>query len=307
MDLKHIETFICVFEECNITRAAMKLNIVQPAVSTQIRQLEAELGVSLFDRSTRGLAPTPAGRALYRLFEPVVSAFRGARKQAMQLSGNVVEDIRIGLSPYVSGVVLSAALQEFRLRFPSVKVHIEEQYSPTLIERVSAGDLDLAVTSLLAMPPNVHSVQLFEEDLVLVEKGTPADARPSRVNFSELATRGLILPKPNLGYRQVLEDAAEKAGVKLAVKLEITASEPLLELVAQGELATVIPKITAIRAAKHLPLRIRQIVNPSLKRKLWYVHRKDRPLSAALEEFVRTARMVLNEAAGADSPPTSTS
>jgi LysR family nitrogen assimilation transcriptional regulator len=298
MDLKHIETFICVFEECNITRAAMKLNIVQPAVSTQIRQLEAELGVSLFDRSTRGLAPTPAGRALYRLFEPVVSAFRGARKQAMQLSGNVVEDIRIGLSPYVSGVVLSAALQE---------LHIEEQYSPTLIERVSAGDLDLAVTSLLAMPPNVHSVQLFEEDLVLVEKGTPADARPSRVNFSELATRGLILPKPNLGYRQVLEDAAEKAGVKLAVKLEITASEPLLELVAQGELATVIPKITAIRAAKHLPLRIRQIVNPSLKRKLWYVHRKDRPLSAALEEFVRTARMVLNEAAGADSPPTSTS
>jgi DNA-binding transcriptional LysR family regulator len=150
-------------------------------------------------------------------------------------------------------------------------------------------------------------VQSFEEDLVLVDKATHADTRPSSVDFCELATLGLVLPKRNRGYRQVLDDALQKAGLKLAVKLEITASEPLLELVAQGELATVIPKITATRAAKHLPLRIREIVNPSLQRKLWYVHRKDRPLSAALEEFVRTARTVLNEAGGVDLPAASMS
>src|ERR1700694_3944252 len=103
MNFKHIETFLCVFEECNITRAASRLNIVQPAVSTQIRQLETELGISLFERSARGMAPTPAGRMLYRLFDPVVSGFRAAEQQALQMSGKSVEDIRIGVSPYLSG------------------------------------------------------------------------------------------------------------------------------------------------------------------------------------------------------------
>jgi DNA-binding transcriptional LysR family regulator len=299
MDLKHIETFVCVFEECNITRAATRLNIVQPAVSTQIRQLEAELGISLFERSTRGMTPTPAGRALYRLFDPVVRAFRNAKKQAMQLSGKSVDDIRIGLSPYVSATVLSAALHDFRIRFPTVEVHVEERYSPELIERVSAGDLDLALTASAAVSPNLVSVQIFEENLVLVEKDAHAGAAPASVDFSDLATRGLILPQSRLGYRRVLDDAAEAAGFKLAVQLEITASGPLLEMVAQGELATVVPEITASRAAKHLPLRFRRIVNPSLNRKLWCVRRKDRPLSPVLEEFVQITRTLLDEALGA--------
>jgi LysR family nitrogen assimilation transcriptional regulator len=296
MDLKHIETFLCVFEECNITRAASRLNIVQPAVSTQVRHLESELGISLFERSTRGLAPTPAGRALYCLFNPVVNDFRAAEKQAMQLSGKAIEDIRIGLSPYVSDVVLSAALHDLRYKFPNVKVHVEEQYSPTLIDRVSAGDLDLALTSLCAVGPNVTSVEIFEEELVFVERAVQPDTQPSTVKLSDLAVRGFALPKPRLGYRQVLDDAVEAAGLKLAVKLEITSSAPLLEFVAHGELASVVPKITAMRAAKHLPLRIRRIVKPTLKRKLWYVHRKDRPLSSLLEEFVSIARKLLNEA-----------
>jgi DNA-binding transcriptional LysR family regulator len=299
MDLKHIETFLCVFEECNITRAAARLNIVQPAVSTQIRHLETELGISLFERSTRGMAPTPVGRALYRLFEPVVSGFRVAEKQALQLGGKSVEDIRVGLSPYISGAVLSAVLHDFRIRFPAVDVHVDEQYSLTLIERVSAGDLDLALTSSAVVPPNVVSVQIFEEELVLVEKDAPAEAPPACVDFADLATRGLILPKPGHGYRQVLDDAVEAAGLKLAVQLEIDAAGPLLEMVAQGDLATVVPELTASRAAKHLPLRIRRIVKPTLKRKLWYVHRKDRPLSTVLAEFVHIARVVLDEALSA--------
>lgn len=294
MDLKHIKTFLCVFEECNITRAASKLNIVQPAVSTQIRHLETELGISLFERSTRGMAPTPAGRLLYRLFEPVVASFRAAEKQALQLSGKAVEDIRIGLSPYVSSAVLSAVLHDFRVRFPTVEVHIDEQYSPVLIERVGAGDLDLALTSNVAVPANLVSVQIFEEELVLVEKGSSAGAAPENVDFADLSTRGLILPKARHGYRQVLDNAAEAAGIKLSVLLEIDSSGPLLEMVSQGELATVVPEVTASRAAKHLPLRIHRIVKPSLKRKLWYVHRKDRPLSTVLAEFIQMARTELD-------------
>lgn len=296
MDLKHIETFLCVFEECNITRAAAKLNIVQPAVSTQIRNLETELGISLFERSTRGMIPTPAGRALYRLFEPVVGGFRAAEKQARQLSGKPVEDIRIGLSPYVSSAVLSAVLHDFRLRFPAVEVHVEEQFSPVLIERVGSGDLDLALTSSVAVPPNLVSVQIFEEELVLVEKGAQTGEPPASVDFAEVATRGLILPKARHGYRHVLDEAAEAAGMRLVVHLEIDSSGPLLEMVAQGELATVVPEITASHAARHLPLRIRRIVNPSLTRKLWYVHRKDRPLSTVVAEFVHIARVELDQA-----------
>ena len=85
MDLKHVETFLAVFEEGSVTRAAHKLNIVQPAVSSQIKNLEAEIDVRLFDRSPRGIAPTAAARALYRLFVQVVADFRTAESLAQGL------------------------------------------------------------------------------------------------------------------------------------------------------------------------------------------------------------------------------
>ncbi len=293
MILKHIETFVCVYEECSMTRAAARLNIVQPAVSSQLRKLEAELKVTLFDRSPRGITPTAAGRRMYRLFVPVLEAFRAAERQAYALSAEDPVAIAVGFNPYTGSAILGGVLQAFRLRYPEVDVRITEEMSPVLVERVASGALDLAVVNVggegNAYASTLVAVPLLEEDLVFVE----GDIGPSSpVTLAVVAARRLVLPKSRHGFRRDLEQAAAKMNLELVPELEINAPGPMLELVASGGIATVVPEITARQAAKHLPLRIRQI-EPNVKRLVEYIHRRDRPLSAPLTGLIELVTAAL--------------
>lgn len=297
MILKHVETFLCVYEECSMTRAAARLNIVQPAVSSQLRKLEAELNVALFDRSPRGITPTAAGRRLYRLFVPVLDAFRAAERQAHALSAESPVEISVGFNPYTGSAVLGGVLQAFRLRCPEVDVRIAEEVSPVLVERVASGALDLAVVNVggegNAYASALVAVPLLEENLVFVE-GAIGDAGPSSpIALADVAARRLVLPKSRHGFRRDLEQAAAKMNLQLVAELEINAPGPILDLVASGGIATVIPEITARQAAKHLPLRIRQITSPNVKRLVEYVHRRDRPLSPPLAVLIELVTVAL--------------
>lgn len=288
VDFKLVETFLCVFEEGNVTRAAAKLNIVQPAVSTQIKKLEATLKLELFERTPRGISPTPSGRALYRLFAPVLESFRTAEHQAHALSSTQIHEMSVGLNPFASDALTGDVLQAFRIRYPEVEVHVEEELSDTLLRHVADGALDLAIvhfgTQSVGIPAAVAAVPLADEELVFVERDTGAGASEP-LHFTELAGRPLVLPKSRLGFRRDLEYAAAQCQTSISLALEINAPGPLLDIVANGELATVVPEITARRAMEHLPLRIRRLIQPQVIRSILCVHRRDRPLSPILAQF----------------------
>lgn len=288
-----METFLCVFEEGNMTRAAAKLNVVQPAVSNQIKKLEATLKMELFERLPRGISPTPAGRVLYRLFAPVLENFHAAEHQAHALSSAQISDITIGMNPYAGNAIMSDVLQAFRIRFPEVQVNVEEETSETLLRRVADGALDLAIVHFgkhsLGIPATVAAAVLIEEELVFIERDTGASAAAA-VRLQDLADRPMVAPKSRLGFRHDLERAAAQMQIPINIKLEINAPAPLLDLVAHGDLAAVVPELTARRAMRHLPIRIRRIIQPAIKRSILCVHRKDRPLTPALSELVAIVR-----------------
>src|SRR5690606_26537523 len=122
LDFKQIETFLCVFEEGNVTRAAAKLNVVQPAVSAQLKKLEGALKLDLFERTPRGITPTASGRALYRLFAPVLESFRTAEHQAHALTAEDLQEITVGMNPFAGNAIMSDVLQTYRIRYPEVGV-----------------------------------------------------------------------------------------------------------------------------------------------------------------------------------------
>jgi len=302
LDFKQIETFLCVFEEGNVTRAAAKLNIVQPAVSHQLKKLESALKLDLFDRSPRGITPTPSGRALYRLFAPVMESFRTAEHQAAALAAHDLQEITVGINPFAGNALMGDVLQTYRISYPDVGVHVEEELSHLLLRRVADGALDLAIVHFgprsPGIPANVVPVPLAEEALVFVERahGTPP---PAAMRFADLAGRKLVLPKWRLGFRRDVEHAAKEAGIELRVELEINAPAPVLDLVAQGDLAAIVPEITARRALAHLPLRMRRLVQPTVLRSILYVHRRDRPLSEQLSQFVAGVNATIDHALAA--------
>ena len=294
MDFKNLETFLCVFEDGSVTGAATKLHIVQPAVSNQIKKLEAALNLELFERSPRGIAPTPSGRALYRLFAPVMESFRAATHQAKMLNNAPVQEITVGVNPFAANAIMSSVLQTFRIRFPEVGVHVEEDVSIALLRQVADGKLDIGIVHFgaqsIGIPAAVVPTVLAEEKLVFVEKHQGPLASQSPLPFSALADRALVLPKSKQGFRRDLEHAAVQSRISINVGLEINAPELLLDVVAHGDLATVIPEITALKAIQRLPLIIRRIVQPSVIRSVLSVHRKDRPLSPVLVQFVEIVK-----------------
>jgi DNA-binding transcriptional LysR family regulator len=300
LDFKHIETFLCVFEEGNVTRAAARLNIVQPAVSAQIKKLEGTLNLELFERSPRGIVPTPSGRALYRLFAPVLESFRTAEHRAQALVAQDLQEIIVGMNPFAGNAIMSDVLQVFRIRHPQVGVHVEEDTSAALLRRVADGALDVAIVHFSAVSPDIPATiaatSLAEEELVLIERATRGNAAPAAIRFAELAGRPLVLPKWQLGFRRDVDHAAREAGVAIRVELEINAPAPVLDLVARGDLAAIVPEITARRGIAHHPLRIRRIVQPTILRSILAVTRRDRPASAPVARFVSVVKATIDDA-----------
>src|SRR5438105_782863 len=147
MDLKQITYFMWVYEEGSFTKAALKAHVVQPALSMQIRRLEEEFGVKLFERHPRGVEPTPAGRKLYDRCVPIANNLILA-EQELADAGNIDRlsgEIRVGLPGSFNRGLLQSVLLPFMDRYPQVNVAISEAYTGTLVEWVREGQVDFAL------------------------------------------------------------------------------------------------------------------------------------------------------------------
>jgi len=273
---------------------------VQPAVSAQLKKLEAALNVVLFERTPRGITPTASGRALYRLFSPVLESFHAAEHQAHALASDNVQEITVGINPFAGDAIMGDVLQTYRLRCPEVGVHVEEDTSTTLLRRVADGALDLAIVHFSAqssgIPASVMAIPLAEEELVFIERAVGDEAVPSVMRFAELAGRPLVLPKWQLGFRRDVDHAAQSSNTAIRIELEINAPTPIVDLVARGDLVAIVPEITATHALRRLPLRMRRIVEPTLLRTILYVRRRDRPSSPQLDMFVACVKAAIEVA-----------
>lgn len=302
LDLRQIQYFVCLYEERSVTRAARRLNVVQPALSMQINRLEKRLGIDLFERTARGMIPTSAGEAMYRLYLPILLDLKHANQQVMELSGKVLGKIAVGIIPSVTNSVLADVLRRFGANYPDVEIRIDEAYSGTLIDWVMAGDLDFAIVNSARRKAGAATQPLIDEELVLVERSTPK-SNPSPIPFKRLKELALVLPSRRHGIRSIVDDAAEKVGIEITPQIEVDALSPTLKLVSESKLTTVLPAIVARKSATELPLQTRRIVEPTLKRQLVCVYRAQRPLSRVITAFIEVLGQELERGAAAPATP----
>jgi len=305
VNLRQLQFFVCLYEERNVTRAAARLHVVQPAVSMQIRQLEKRFGVALFERNARGMVPTAAAHAMYRLYQPILLDLDNAQERMFELSGKLLGHIAVGVIPSVAHSILAGALSRFCKRFPDVEVKVDMAYSGTLVEWVAGGELDFAVVNRTRRRSGIVAHALTQEELVLVQRrgriGAPAEPIP----FRQLGKLKLVLPSRPHGLRMIVDEAAERLELDLSPPIEIDAMNPTLTLVARSEFAAILPAVAARTAAQQLPLVVRRIVEPSLARELVYVHREKRPLGAAASKLLEALveELPRDDSAGGRRPP----
>lgn len=285
MDLRQIQYFFALYEEGSVTHAANRMNVVQPALSMQLAKLESEIGQQLFHRNTRGMAPTPVGHHMYKLFRPVLADFARARDQLMQTDGELSGHVSIGLIASVAQDLLAQVLAEYTQTHPRVTLALSDGYTPMLCKAVTEGQLDAAIINQPRRQLALNSHPLLSEDFVLVT-GPKHPELSDSLKVRDAAGLKLALPTRLHGLRDILDSITQAEGITLAPELEVDSINAIVQLVELGTYAALLPRIAVLSKLADGRLRAHTLVDPPLTRQVVCVTHPLRPLSPAAAAFV---------------------
>jgi LysR family nitrogen assimilation transcriptional regulator len=286
MDLKQIHYFIALFEDGSVTRAAKRLNIVQPALSMQISKLEAELHQPLFERGPHGMTPTEAARLMYRLYVPIIRDIEHAREQLSRSDVIVTGRVALGMVSSEAESVLPESLATFNAMFPQVEVSVADGFSAQLIDAVEAGRLDAAVINKPRGRLSLDTRSLLDEEMVLVTSAIHGRPMPEAIDLAELGDLELVLPTRRNGLRGVLDAALLNADIVIKPKFEIDLLNTIVQFVEQSNVATILPRVVVQRKVDDGALRAYRIVSPTIVRHIVCVSHPKRPIGAATNALI---------------------
>lgn len=298
MDLRQIQYFLCLYEEKSVTKAAKRLNIVQPALSMQITRLESDIGRELFTRTPRGMHSTPAADEMYSLFVPIVAAFVSARAKVTQDGKSLSGHVRIGLIPSIGHSVLPSVLTQFTEAYPNITLSITEGLSGPLCEHVSTGQLDLAFVNRPRGECNLAQELVLREEMMVMSSAHSGQKLPAKMRLQEVAKHSLIVPTRDHGLRFLIDDYAKKFGITLVPSFELDSILAQALLVSQGPYLGFLPEsvIQNLRNRASIHLRTHRLEPANMHRDLVYVFNPQRVPSAAAQAFAQSLATSVREA-----------
>jgi DNA-binding transcriptional LysR family regulator len=194
MELRHLRYFVAVAEEQNITRAAARLHVSQPPLSRQIRNLEDELGIALFDRDANAVRLTQAGRAFLTEARIIMQRAEYAVQMAKDIAGGKRGEIHVGYAPSLTVGLLPRALKYFQKSNPEVRVQLHDLSTQGMLRGLTNGELHVAM--LVQVPPNVLTGLVFEElqrlPVCVAMHPKHALARAHKVGLEHVAKQRLV-------------------------------------------------------------------------------------------------------------------
>ena len=269
ISLRQLRYFVRTVDAGNITRAAEQLFVAQPALGLQIRQLEESLGVSLLSRHSRGVSPTRAGSLLYERAYDILRMVEETQRVVAAAGRQDVEAVVLGLTYGVMALLGRDIVIAARDELPGIQLTLIEEMSVVLMDSLEREELDIAVAYDVHQRPGLLRVPLIEEELVFVSSplGDPDDGP---IAYREVIARPLVLQGPRDVVRQQLEATAQRLALPINAVLDVTAISAVKSLVAHGDGVTVMPYGTVIADVTAGRLKVRRIVDPPLKRTLYF-------------------------------------
>jgi LysR family transcriptional regulator, transcription activator of glutamate synthase operon len=290
MELRQLRYLVALAEELHFTRAAAREHVAQPALSQQIRRLEAEIGLPLVHRTTRRVSLTPAGELLVARARRALGEIEAAQAELESLAGLHTGHLRIGALHTMLPVDLSLLLAQFHERHPAVELTVREQSSEELAEMLRVDELDVAFLSVTERIESQHLglLPLVREELVAVLPPSHRLARRRRVRLPELAGEAFISFREGARLRELLDTAARESGFEAHVALESNESRRIRSLVSRGLGVAILPRSDTEEAGA--PVAVAALVEPALTRDVtlaWRAERTPSPAAAAFLDLVR--------------------
>src|SRR5579875_84323 len=283
VQLQQLRYVVTLSEEGQFVRAAARLHVAQPSISTAVRGLEQELGVVLFDRSRNGLSLTAAGEAFLPWARQALADCSAGVAAVQELTGLQRGRVTVGATPSLTTSLLATVLPAFRRDHPGIELDVFEGGSGVLVDRLARGLMDFALVILPVGRSGVEGRLLQREQLVLaVPSGHPLAARPS-VQVGDLRGLPLVMFRDGYDLRETTVTACRRLGFEPAFAVEGLEMDGVLAMTRAGLGAAVVP---ASVVAPRDPLRGVPFHGGALDRLVGLAFRRDRTLSTAATTLI---------------------
>jgi DNA-binding transcriptional LysR family regulator len=288
MNLQQLRYVVALAETKSFTRAAEGVFVVQSSLSQQVRRFEEELGVQLFERTTRSVSLTPAGEALMPLLHQVVAGVDQIKIDAQALSGTVAGRLTVGMMEVPSeSLDVATLMATFHSRYPDVSVTLRSGGSDVLVEATRDRKLDAAIVGSNAAraADQLTFTHLFSESLIAVMPIDHPLTQGSSVSVTELAALPFIDFPPGYGLRH--ETDRGFAGVARRVAFEVTRVDEVIHFVRKNLGVALLPESVArTRADTDSALALRPVAGADMHRQVHLVTPRPHLRSAACQAFI---------------------
>ncbi len=275
MEIRRLGYFLRIAEDGSLTRAAEFLRIAQPALSRQIRLLEEELGVTLFQRTARGMQLTEEGEFLRASVAGPLRAMELALQNVRSFSARIEGNFAIGMPSSIGDQLARALVLKMNADFPNIRLRIVEGISGSLIDWLNRGMIDFALVEETSRDERLTSRELFSEPLLLVGSAGSRLSPRRTMPFARAAQLPLIVPTHHLGIRGVINDALSKLRIAADLRFEADSCRLIKELVESGMGYAMLPLSYFRPEYRQRRLKYCPIVEPALTFSTFLVYRKN--------------------------------
>ena len=289
MELHQLRYFVAVAETGSFSRGAERCGITQPSLSQQILKLEDELGQKLFDRLGRTVQMTPSGRILLPRAQRILAEVNSASKAVQQDILDGKGSLTIGAIPTIAPFLLPEALGELRKRFPEAELHITEDTTDRLVQKLVRAEIDCAIMSPPVEEDHLVAESLFTEELFAILPPKHPLAQSGELKVTMLQGQDAIVLQPMHCLSSQIDAFCKAESVQRHVTCSTSQLETLYNMVALGMGLSVVPEMF-VRKAPQGPCVIKNFTGKVPRREIsiyWHGGRVRNPLGEFLADIIR--------------------
>ncbi len=289
MEIKDMRAFYAIVEEGNISHAALRLDIAQPALSRQMKRLETALGVQLFERGSRRIRLTDAGRVLYSRVEHILGMVDGTVREIKEIGSGVAGSIRLGTITSSGAMLLPELITEFHRRYPEVTYQIWEAEGARILELLDNRVIEIGVTRTQVDTRIYDSLVLPNEPLVVImNKEHEIGKKPDTIAFKELKNAPILIP---LRWQSTFTATCRKSGFEPDI---VCVSDSIIQdlLLAKRNVGVAVLPVSSKTLLTDGNLLYKRLTEPEMSTHTVIAWLKNRTLSTSSEHFIDLFREI---------------
>ena len=288
MDFRQLETFVEVINLKSFSKAANKLFLTQPTITSHIQNLEKEIGTQLLNRSNKNISPTDAGNILYKYAQDIINMRDTAQFKLGKYKGIIEGNLEISSSSIPKQYILPYILKDFFSKYPNISIDITHSNSKSVVNDIINSNIDFGIVGAKYNLNNLEYIKLIKDRLVLVTPNNKKYKNIDKIDIQTLLKENLIIRRKGSGSRLLLEKSLNNIDLSLNdfnIVATTENNETIKKFIDLDIGISFISELAVREEVKKGLFKIFDIDNLNLNRNFYFVYHKNRHLSPLAETF----------------------